>query len=837
SSNKKNIASKTYHNITAHYNAYFIANEEFNTIDQSLLDNRENNYNKVLTIFPPLDSTLIQSNKELLEEIIKKSSLPIQHHKNSKWVDYSYILVGKVRFYQADFDNAIKTFKYVNSNSENNDARHKALIWLMRTFIDYGEDSNAIAVSDFLKKESLSKENQKNWQLVRAYYYQRKEDWQNMREELVKVVPLLQKKAEKIQIFYILGQLFQEQGNDTDAYYYYKKCLRSNPPYEMSFNAQLNIAKAIQLAKAADLAHVRKYFKKLLKDPKNSDFQDKIYFEMAEIEVKNNNLDKGIDYYKSSARVSKRNNRQKAYSYLKLGQIYFDTLSNYRLAQNYYDSAVQVMPKEEEIYEETEKRQKILTDFVAQLTIIQTEDSLLNLAKMDSVSLVAFLNEEIEKEEEALRQQQEELAQQAANDNFIPNQGLNPFLEQSNSNGDGTWYFHNLNAINQGRAEFKRKWGNRTLEDFWRLSAKAPDSNADLASNEEALKEEEGQGRAEENKTNNRESKINALYQTIPFSEDSQKESLAKIETAYFRLGNIYNFDLLEKEKAIEAFQILLERFPQLENKDEVFYLLFLILKEQNNPSFEIYGNRLKEEFPESIYAKLVDNPNFKEENDKISREVEKIYEKAYALFTNHQLDEAEALTKNTLNEYPENNYTNHLLLLEIMISGKKEHFDKYKFELDRFIETHPESALIEYAQQLKEGYERYKKLEASLRIIPFSTDFEQKHIFVLIYPANNQLTDPLTEKLEQFLLTNNWDLKSGNLKLNKSLSMLILNEFDTKSGSESFFKAFNGTNSPLNGFKDLKFYNFVISKQNFNTFYQDKDFERYLEFFEQNYK
>ena len=37
----------------------------------------------------------------------------------------------------------------------------------------------------------------------------------------------------------------------------------------------------------------------------------------------------------------------------------------------------------------------------------------------------------------------------------------------------GKWYFYNVQAVGFGEQEFKRIWGNRPLEDNWRLSDKS----------------------------------------------------------------------------------------------------------------------------------------------------------------------------------------------------------------------------------------------------------------------------------------------------------------------------------------------------------------------------
>ncbi len=161
SAEKNAPVNRAYHNITGHFNAYFYAREQIKAVEAGIKAAQSNNYDYVLPIFPAIDSTFKETYKVELEEAIKKASIVIQYHKNSKWVDDSYILIGQARMYGYDFPNAIETFKYVNTKGKDVNAKHWALINLMRTFIENNEMSNAEAVFDYLGREKLNEKNYK----------------------------------------------------------------------------------------------------------------------------------------------------------------------------------------------------------------------------------------------------------------------------------------------------------------------------------------------------------------------------------------------------------------------------------------------------------------------------------------------------------------------------------------------------------------------------------------------------------------------------------------------------------------------------------------------------
>ena len=157
SSQSNTLTSKAFHNTSAHFNGYWYAQEEITKIEKDNLKSYTDDYNQILLLYPPIDSTRAKGYDKEIQEAIKMASLAIQRHPNSKWVDDSYILVGKARLLSLDWGNAIQTFKFVNTKSKNPDARHEAIIQLARTFTEHDEFNNAVAAFDFLKKKNLIK--------------------------------------------------------------------------------------------------------------------------------------------------------------------------------------------------------------------------------------------------------------------------------------------------------------------------------------------------------------------------------------------------------------------------------------------------------------------------------------------------------------------------------------------------------------------------------------------------------------------------------------------------------------------------------------------------------
>lgn len=827
---KNNPLSGSYHDLTAHYNAYFIAKERIKEIEQSIFERQDWNYNKVLPIFSQFDSTKSASLKSELEDCIQKASIAIQRHPGSKWEDDSYILVGKARFYAREFPDAIETFKYVNTHSKNDNSRHYALTELIKSFTEFEEYNNAIAVTDYLAKEKLNKDNQRRLYLNSAYLYQKKGDQDKMVRNLVKAEEL-HNLSDKARINFIIGQLYHELDFESEAFRYYKRVLKNNPNYELEFYSKLYMAQVTELAEENDLKKIRKYFKNLLQDPKNKEYRDKIFYELAGFELKNGNLTEAIDNYKRSIRSSTNNNRQKGYSYLSLGEIYYDSIKNFVLAKSYYDSTVNTLPKDEDNYLEIKNRQEILVDFVEQVVTIHKNDSLLHLSTLSQDSLLVLASSVVEKDREKKKKKREKEKQAA----------INRARNVSDQNGDNliattqvgsVWYFNNPSQLSRGSNDFIKKWGDRPLEDNWRRKNKS----STIVDEENILTENISEASGEEVEITVEEEAL-TLLQPIPKTEEEKQTLLGEIEVALYKLGNTYNLRLEEDNNAIESFETLLRRFPDTIYEPEVLYQLYLLHKPNNPDKSNYYGETLKTKYPETIYAKLVDNPNYREENFAATSQLKKLYKRLYKLYEEGTYQEIVYSSDSALAIHPDNEFSDNLALLRVLAIGQSEEERKYQYELNEFIKKYQESDILDYATSLAEASENFQQERYNSGRARYIEYFNQKHFFVIVYNAKGSLTSELPTVVDDYIKQKNLvSLKTGNLVLSESKSMIFIDSFPGKGTAGSFYGKFKNEVQLNEQFKGEKFDIFVITEDNFDIFYKTKDISSYLNFFEKHY-
>ncbi|MEX1241313.1 MAG: hypothetical protein WEB30_16445, partial [Cyclobacteriaceae bacterium] len=112
-------------------------------------------------------------------------------------------------------------------------------------------------------------------------------------------------------------------------------------------------------------------------------------------------------------------------------------------------------------------------------------------------------------------------------------------------------------------------------------------------------------------------------------------------------------------------------------------------------------------------------------------------------------------------------------------------------------------------------------------------------HYFVLIYPMGKGMSELTASSLEKFNrgYFDQLNLKTSHLVLNEEYSITFVSDLPDKKAAVEYFKTFTEN---LPGFRELrnhKFDNFVITKDNFDTFYRTKGLNEYIRFFEKNYQ
>ena len=720
----------------------------------------------------------------------------------------------------------IKEKSYKKGGLSHQPVSHEATVWLARSYISQEQFGDA---ESLLRKaqsdKSFPKRVSGQLNTLEAHYYLQRQDWDKAKTALQAAIKTTRKKKDKARLYYILAQLEQRDNNFAGALENFEKVLKKRPTYEMEFNAKLNIAKTKMQSGEFNAERAITYLKKMLRDSKNDEFQDQIYFTMAEIELENGNEDKATEYFADAAKNSTVNPEQKAKAFLRLADLSYER-ENYVMASSYYDSTLVVLPKDHERYEEISDRRIVLTDLVKHIQIVELQDSLRRIADMSDAARLAYLEDviaQLEKEAQA-----EADAQQA-------------FLEEQNKKQDkkagGTFYFYNDAAKAVGRNDFLGRWGQRSNTDNWRLSSKSSGLGSLASTDTTSVSRNTLMALAGKGKLT-----VEDLMKDLPLTKAAKAQSDSLVTASLYAIGRIYHVRLKANDKAIVSFDELLNRFPKTEHSAAAHYNLYLLHKnEGQNAKAKKSKNVILNDYPESKYAKLLQDADYLKVLAQKERELEEYYEKTYAYFKSENFSEVGKRQKQVNDLFPENPLQPKFDLLGAMVVGHTGDKIAYMKALEDVIKKHPEDEVKDKAEEilkyLRKGGKKSNK--SNKKGAKYQYKPNSRHYFVVAFEGFSQKINTATNGLSDFNMGN---FKTDKLKVNPMLldpknQIVLVKDFKNAEKAKIYFKTLKEQESDIFKGLDVPFKTFIISKSNFSQYFKDKKADVYYEFFLENYQ
>ena len=840
--------SRTYHGITAKYNGYFNARIKVKEGAERLADQHEDKYDRILKIYKHADPQKAKSIFPDMDEAIKKTSIVIKRHsivtggkERNKWIDDTWLEMGKAQFYKHDFFTALETFQYVASEYKNSDIRYNALIWAMKTNLELGRYYDAETIFDYLKNEEEFPDKLKGeLNAAAASMMLQKDNFSQAAEYLKKAITHTRKRQPRIRYTFILAQLYQREGNYAEAYRLYDRVVKMNPVYEMAFNAKINRARSFD-TEEQDSKSIKAQLLKMLKDDKNIDYLDQIYYALAGLEQREGNLEATIDYLNKSIAESTVNTNQKALSYLELAKIYFDK-PEYRKASAYYDSTVTLLSREHPQFTTIKNTRDHLKKVVTYLNTVELQDSLQMLAGLTPVERQQIIDGIIERErEEYERRQREEELKQLEQRELLSNPGnqIRPGSGIPGPNASAGWYFYNPQAISLGYTEFVKKFGTRKLEDHWRRNNKESVDFGDEGEGGDLA--DAGDNQPVKGFINNK-----AKYlKSIPLTPEMKEKSDKLIIEALYNLGLIYKEQLEKPRDAAYYLEELVRRFPENKHKLPTYYQLFrLYVVLNNNEKANYYKNILQTQYPDSEYTNLINNPDQGREKSEKYKQLQAYYEQTLQEYKNRNYTEVIARKSESEKLFPYNELSAKFDYLHALAIGKTQDINNFEKALQEVIVNYPSDPVRNQAQDMLSYLQSLKNPEANIGLTTETTSVYNyqpslEHMVVVSFPNKSNINvNSLKNKISDYNSTF-YSLKNLNISntfLADSIQIITIKGFSDAKASIDYFDSFYGNSQVFDENELMQVEAFVISKTNMPVLYNERDLNGYLSFFRNNY-
>lgn len=750
--------------------------------------------------------------------------------------------------------------KPINYGLKHRPVRYRSMLWLAKTYIELKQyDEAGYYLRQLENDMQVPYKLRPQVQAVIAYNWVQQKEYVKAIEPLEKAIKDTKQKGIKNRYVYLLAQIYQMQGNNELAMENYKKTLSLKPSYEMEFNAKLNMAKSAAGVTGKKTVDPEIALKRMLRDSKNEEYKDQIYFALAEIKLKSGNTDEGILALQQSLNYS-ATNAQRTEGCLLLAQLFYkkdDFVQSYA----YYDSTLLAMDKKDERYTTTDMYKRSLQGVAMNMAIVLDKDSMRIVGAMDKNKQDAWAVKNMEAEANAAKK----AASKTVSDNgvagkdFGAKKGSSISTQDENGlsikGGSGTnaatgtitvnadaiqkskFALYNPTLQKKGEKDFQKRWNERPWVDNWRRadrSDEGPDTDGVTAVTVAP-------------KT---KSEIDAYLRKrgVPANEEEKKALEDKLGEAMFRAAEHYREDLGRTDKAMELVQRLVSTYPQNAYAVEALFLAYNIYSEENNASkVSYYKNEILTKHPDSKIAKLLSDPNFANSEAIKYQKINKYYDDTYAMIRNGKAEQALDKLHAVPTEFGQNyEMKARFALLEAMciggMKGEQDYVKALKVIVTSFPNTNEEKqakamiAVLDGQGNVSSGIKNTNtdvKNDGEL----YKLDMKNKHLVMVVFEdkdaAVNQHRVPITEFNNKYYLSSR--LATSSILVDGNVPSLTIRAFANGELAMQYVVDARSNAEFMPGVQGYQVY--AISQANYNVALSSQKFKDYIEFFNNNYK
>lgn len=747
--------------------------------------------------------------EEKAAKAIQKHSMYIDGKEYNPQIDEAYMLLGKARYYDGRFIPALDAFNFILDRYPTSNNINVAKVWKAKTNIRLKNEEFAIEnLKKMFEQAELDEEEIADGAAMMAQAYINLDSLQPALEYIKIATENVKDKELKGRYTFIKGQIYNRLGEKDSANIAFDEVIDMNRKTSRAYliNAYLEKGKNFDYEKGDRLAFLE-LLQDLEKNRENRPFLDKIYNQFGDYYRNSDSIETAVKYYNKSIKAFKQDRILQSVNYQTLAEINFDN-AKYKTAGAYYDSTLTFLEAKSRQWRRITKKRENLDDVIKYEDIATTNDSILKLTKMSEAEQLAYFTDYTTKlKEQAVKDSLEavKVEQKIANKEFYEKGKT-----AAGPNKGSTFYFYNTSTVAYGKGEFRKVWGDRKLEDNWRLSSKRTsliDKDDEIA-NITPIAENELY-------------KPQTYIAKIP-TEQKVIDSLAKDRNfAYYQLGLIYKEKFKEYNLAANRLEKLLTYSPEERLVVPAKYNLVKIYEILENPSSaDKYRNDVLTNHADTRYAEILRNPNSQLPTDESSPEYK--YKQLYKEFEAAKYAEVIQKADEYMMIYNGNEIVPKFELLKATAIGRQQGFEAYKKALNFVSLNYPSTEEGKQAQQI------YSNTLPLLAVKDFVPE-EETDNWKLVYKFNKddaegaqQLKGKLDKAIEDLRYTN---MTTSMDYYDPQTRFVIVHGLNTKMGARGF-------GDVLKEKKEYKIKHpfFEISSPNYKIIQIHKNLDDYLQ-------
>ncbi len=821
-SRKKNtFLNRNVHAVTTEFNTLYNGNLAFTNGKEQLAAGYRDNFWEILPVEridveeaetkSPGASKNADFNRaeEKAAKAIQKHSMYINGREYNPQIDEAYILLGKARYYDGRFIPALDAFNFILDRYPNSNNINVAKVWKAKTNIRLKNEEYAIEnLKKMFETANLKEEEIADGAAMMAQAFINLDSLQPALDYIKMATENVKDKELKGRYTFIKGQLYNRLDQKDSANIAFDEVIEMNRKTSRAYmiNAYLEKGKNFDYEKGDRTAFLE-LLQDLEKNRENRPFLDKIYNQFGDYYRNSDSTETAVKYYNKSIKAFKQDRVLQSVNYQTLAEINFEK-AKYKTAGAYYDSTLTYLEEKSRQWRRITKKRENLDDVIKYEDIATTNDSILKLTNMSEAEQLAYFTDYTSKlKEQAIKDSLEaiKIEQKIANKEFYEkgNKVSGP------NKGGSTFYFYNTSTVAYGKGEFRKIWGDRKLEDNWRLSSK----KTSLNNNDDELV-------TVTPIAENELYKPQTYIARIP-TDEKVIDSLAKDRNfAYYQLGLIYKEKFKEYNLAANRLEKLLTYNPEERLVVPAKYNLVKIYEILENPSqADKYRNDVLTNHADTRYAEILRNPNSQLPTDESSPEFK--YKQLYKEFEAAKYAEVIQKSDEYMMVYNGNDIVPKFEMLKATAIGRQQGFEAYKKALNFVSLNYPSTEEGKQAQQI------YSNVLPLLAVKDFAPDAESDS-WKLVYKFTNEegeaaqkLKEQLDKAIENYRYTN---MVTSIDYYNPQSQFVIVHGLNTKLGARGF-----GEVLKENKEYKIKYPFFEISSPNYKIIQIHKNLDDYL--------
>ena len=304
---KKNTpTTRFYHAMTAHFNTLYNGEVAYLDGEEAQMKSHQDDYNRMLPMYISTNKTTAGVGKSNYETTITKCEKAIKLHSMKKrptvkpsqkkdekmkaflarkefnpYMYHAWLMMAEAQFQKGEFIEAASTYNYIiRLYQAQPDIASIAKAKLARCYVALDWAYDAEDVINKMKRDSIGREGQQELTNTMAAYQILIGQYEEAIPYLKNTIKNVKRKQKRTRLNYLLGQLYQQTGQNEEAYKAYAKVMRANPPYEMAFSARIAQTEVMPRDKFNQMVSL---LKRMAKSDKNKDYLDKVYYALGNI--------------------------------------------------------------------------------------------------------------------------------------------------------------------------------------------------------------------------------------------------------------------------------------------------------------------------------------------------------------------------------------------------------------------------------------------------------------------------------------------------------------------------------------------------------------------------